>query len=91
MHMRSNIHSHTHTHTIQFPKAHAVLCPAAKARDTIHTNLQQFFSGLDVMLRHVKAALLGDVVPVQVGGSHPQPLDVGGSQASAVVRHVLRP
>lgn len=41
------------------------------------------------MLRHVQAALLGDVVPVQVGGSHPQPLDVGGREASAVVRHVL--
>jgi hypothetical protein len=51
--------------------------------------LEQFFPGLDVTLRHVKATLIGEVVLIEVRGSKPEPFDVRRRQAGAVVAHVL--
>lgn len=50
---------------------------------------KQLFSCLDIVLRHVQPALLRDVVPIQVGRPHSEPLNIWCRQARAVVRHVF--
>ena len=61
-----------------------------KSYDALGQELRRLLAGLDVVLRHLEAALRRDVVLFEVGGAHAEPLDVGRRQVDRVVRHVLR-